>query len=98
MSSTLFDVMKMLESAKIHFTLSRDCPDAITVRATTVGERIEIYVFEDGHVEVSRFRGDESIEGGMDVVEEIVKRDIEDDNRDWTRSPRQGGGLLRDEE
>jgi hypothetical protein len=55
-------------------------------------------VFEDGHVEVSRFRGDESIEGGMDVVEEIVKRDIEDDNRDWTKSPRQGGGLLRDEE
>jgi hypothetical protein len=91
MSLALFEAIRLLESAKIHFTLSRDLPDAITLHATTVGERIEIYVFEDGHVEVSRFKGDESVESGIEVVKGIVKHDIKDDGRDWTKAPRQGG-------
>jgi hypothetical protein len=49
-------------------TLRRRLPDAITLYAVTVGERTEIDVFEDGHVEVTRFRGDESVESGMEVV------------------------------
>ena len=37
-----------------------------------VGERVEIDIFEDDHLEISRFRGDESIEGGMDLLQRLV--------------------------
>jgi hypothetical protein len=33
-----------------------------------VGERIEIDTFEDDHLEISRFRGDEGVEGGKDLL------------------------------
>jgi hypothetical protein len=42
-----------------------------------VGERVEIDVFEDGHIEISRFRGSEDIVGGAELVERLI-----DDNRD----------------
>jgi len=44
----------------------------LTITATIVGERIEIDVFEDDHIEISRFRGDESVEGGRELLVEIV--------------------------
>jgi hypothetical protein len=40
---------------------------------TLVGERIEIDIFEDDHLEISRFRGDESIEGGKELLAQIPK-------------------------
>jgi len=46
--------------------------------ATIVGERIEIDVFEDDHIEISRFRGDESVEGGMELLVQIVKAEIKE--------------------
>ncbi len=48
-------------------------PDAITLLVTIVGERIEIDIFEDDHREISRFRGDESIEGGEELLAQILK-------------------------
>jgi hypothetical protein len=44
--------------------------------AALVGERIEIDIFEDDHIEISRFRGDESVEGGLKLLLEIVKADL----------------------
>ena len=44
---------------------------------TLVGERVEVDVFEDGHMEVSRFRGSEEIVGGAELVETLI-----DENRD----------------
>jgi hypothetical protein len=42
------------------------------ITATYVGERIEIDVFDDGHMEVSRFKGSEDILGDSDLVYQIL--------------------------
>jgi len=59
-----------------HFEIKRLRSDALTVTAAIVGERIEIDVFEDEHIEISRFRGDESIEGGKDLLLDIVMTEL----------------------
>jgi hypothetical protein len=38
-----------------------------------VGERVEIDIFEDNHLEISRFLGDEKVEGGMDLLMSMLK-------------------------
>jgi hypothetical protein len=72
----VFDTIRLLEKAHIAFDIKRMRPDALTVIATVVGERIEIDIFEDNHIEISRFRGDESIEGGRELLVEIVKAEL----------------------
>ena len=39
---------------------------------TLVGERVEIDVFEDGHMEVCRFTGSEDIVGGAELVQTLI--------------------------
>ena len=73
MSSTLFNTLMALEKARLHFYLERTRPDTVRVNVTMVGERIEIDVFEDGHLEISRFRGDESVEGGEELLMQILR-------------------------
>jgi hypothetical protein len=77
MSHPLYNLLHELETASIHFTLGRHREDTVMVTLTLVGERVEVDVFEDGHMEVSRFPGSEEIVGG----EELVRRLIEE-NRD----------------
>ena len=43
------------------------------VIATQVGERLEIEVFEDDHVETSRLRGNEDVEGDLSLLAAILK-------------------------
>lgn len=68
MSSALFQVIGALEKSHVHFSLERTRPDTIRVSATFVGERWEIDVFEDNHVEISRFYGNEAVEGGIELL------------------------------
>jgi hypothetical protein len=63
-SSAIFNTIKALEKARLHFYIERTRPDTVRLNVTLVGERIEVEVFEDEHLEISRFRGDESVEGG----------------------------------
>ena len=77
-SSAVFDTIRLLEKAHIAFDIKRTRPDAITIWATVVGERIEIDIFEDNHIEISRFRGDESVEGGMELLVQIAKAEIKE--------------------
>lgn len=77
MSHPLYQFLCRLEDAKIHFTLARHREDTVLVTLTLVGERVEVDVFEDGHMEVSRFPGSEDIVGGAELVERLI-----DDNRD----------------
>ena len=56
--------MRLLDQAGLHFFIERTRPDTIRLSVTLVGERVEIDIFEDGHLEFSRFRGAESVEGG----------------------------------
>ncbi len=73
MSSALFETIKALEAAHVHFFIERMRPDTITLTATFVGERMEIDIFEDDHIEISRFRGDESIEGDEELLAQVLR-------------------------
>ena len=72
MAHPLFDLLQRLEAAKIHFTLGRYRPDTILVAMTLVGARVEVDVFEDGHMEVSRFSGTEDIVGDEKLMNELI--------------------------
>ena len=72
MSHPLYTLLRDLENASIHFTLARDRDDTIRVNLTLVGERVEIDVFEDGHMEVSRFSGREDIVGDESLVRQLI--------------------------
>ncbi|HEX4264997.1 MAG TPA: hypothetical protein VH597_11705 [Verrucomicrobiae bacterium] len=77
MSHPLYELLRRLENAKIHFTLSRNRSDTILVTLTVVGERLEVDVFDDGSMEVSRFLGSENVVGGAELVDRLI-----DENRD----------------
>jgi hypothetical protein len=73
MASAVFKTIQMLEEARLHFFIERTRPDAIRLSVTMVGERVEIDVFEDDHLEISRFLGDEKVEGGMELLVKMLK-------------------------
>jgi hypothetical protein len=77
MEHPLYKLLRDLDSASIHYTIARDRPDTVRVNVTLVGERVEVEVFDDGHMEVSRFRGSESIVADATVIEALIA-----DNRD----------------
>ena len=70
----IYELLSLLDSRKIHYTLSRRRHDAISVDVTLVGERMEIDAFEDGHTEVSRSFGDEEIVGEVELfIQTLLK-------------------------
>ena len=73
MASAVFKTMRMLEEARLHYFIERTRPDSIRLSITMVGERVEIDIFEDNHLEISRFFGDEKVEGGMDLLMSMLK-------------------------
>ena len=75
MSAKLFEVLKALEERKISFYIQRDRDDGLTITATLVGKRVEITVDDRDMVDVSVFRGDESVEVGMDAVLKALEDD-----------------------
>ena len=75
MGHVLFDLLKELDAAHIHYVLSRHQPDSVMVTITLVGERLEAVVFGDGQVYVSRFKGTEDVEGGIDLLRRLVRDD-----------------------
>lgn len=76
MDHPLYDLLEKLDKANIHYTLSRDRDEAISVTVSLVGERIEVDVFEDGHMEVSRFLGTEDVLGGKELIYDLINREI----------------------
>ena len=77
MSHPLFDLLVRLEQAGIHFTLGRYRDDTVLITLTLVGERVEIDVFADGQMQVSRFKGNEDIVGDWDLVQEIIEMNVD---------------------
>ncbi len=75
MTSTLFEIIKLLEERHIGFFIERDRRDGLTITAGLVGKRVEISVTEDDMVDVAVFRGDESVEVGMDAVKKALEED-----------------------
>ena len=74
MASAVFKTIRMLEEARLHFFIERTRPDSIRLSVTAIGERFEIDIFEDDHLEISRFFGDESVEGGRDLLLRILNQ------------------------
>ena len=73
MSSMIFQTIRMLEEARLHYFMERSRPDSIRLSVTMVGQRVEIEIFEDDHIEVSRFYGDETVEGGAELLKRLLK-------------------------
>ncbi|MBF2715459.1 hypothetical protein [Agrobacterium vitis] len=71
--SKVFEVLSRLDDAKIHYFIGRYRPDTIDITATIVGERVEISVFDDDHIEISRFVGNEDVLG-EEVLDDILRR------------------------
>ena len=72
MPCAVFRTIRMIEDARLHYCIERTRPDSIRLLVTMVGQRLEIDIFEDDHIEVSRFQGDESIEGGWEVLKKML--------------------------
>jgi len=79
MSHSLYELLKRLDEVKYHYVLSRNRDDAVTVKISFVGERVEVDIFDDGHMEVSRFLGTEDVLGGQELIYDIIeKKTLED--------------------
>ena len=70
---SIFDVLKILEREKIPFILARSRPDTIRVDVTLCGLRLEVECFDDDHIEVSTFKGNEDIDGGFAYLLQVIK-------------------------
>jgi len=77
MSHPLYELLSQLEQERIHFTIGRHREDTVLVTLTLVGERIEIDVFNDGHMEVSRFMGSEAVVGDEELVQQIIREEAQ---------------------
>jgi hypothetical protein len=72
MSHALFKLLQDLDEASIYYRLARDRPGSVRVDLTLVGERVEVDVFEDGHMEVSRFFGSEAVVGDAQLMAQLI--------------------------
>jgi hypothetical protein len=75
-SHPLFELLRMLEKTRHHFVLARERDDTVMVTVTLVGLRVEIDVFEDGHLEYSLFSGSESVESDLDKLKAMIEADV----------------------
>jgi hypothetical protein len=73
----LFDLLRRLDAGRHHYSISRHREDSVMVTAKFVGERTEIDVFEDGHMEVSRFLGTEDVLGGAELLNRVLEKNRE---------------------
>ncbi len=58
---TPFDVIARLNAAGIHHTITSIRDGALLIDAAVPGERWEIEVFDDGHLEIERYRSNGEI-------------------------------------
>ena len=74
MSHELYHVLRLLDEQHLWYRVDRHRPDSVMITVTIVGERLEIDVFEDGHVEFSRFTGDESVASDAEQLEALIRQ------------------------
>lgn len=74
MSHRLYRLLSLLDEQRLYYRVDRHRDDSVMITVTVVGERLEIDVFEDEHVEFSRFRGDESVEDDADDLDQIIRK------------------------
>ena len=69
----ILDLLRRLDDAGVHFSLSRPREEALMVMAHVPGERWEIEYMEDGSVEVEVFRSNGEIRG-QEALAELFSR------------------------
>jgi hypothetical protein len=74
MTHSLYRLLTLLDCHRLPYRVDRNRPDTLTVMVTVVGERLEVDVFEDGHMEYSRFAGNEGVAENSDSIEQILER------------------------
>jgi hypothetical protein len=72
MRHPLYSILDKLDAAKIYYRLERHRDNTVMICATVVGSRIEIEVFDNGDIETSVFKGDESLDSGIEFVQKII--------------------------
>jgi hypothetical protein len=72
MSHPLYEILKLLDDARLWYRLDRTRPDAILISVTAVSERFEISVLATGEVELSRFPGTEDVTPGFESVRTLI--------------------------
>jgi hypothetical protein len=77
MGHPLYKLLRALDAVSIFYTISRHREDSVMVMLTLVGERVEVDIFEDGHMEVSRFFGDERVVGDEELVHHLIRQEVE---------------------
>ncbi|CAB3968325.1 hypothetical protein BCO9919_03227 [Burkholderia cenocepacia] len=73
MAHSLYELLGSLDERRLFYTLGRHRPDTILISITVPGERIEIDVFDDGHMEMSRFSGDESVIDDPQIILKAIE-------------------------
>ena len=73
MAHRLYTLLTDLDEARIHYTLARTRADTVRVNVTVVGARVEIDVFEDGHLELSEFRGSENVIDDAEFLTSLIE-------------------------
>lgn len=71
--AVLLDLLSRLEAEGIHYRLSRQREEAVMIEAAVPGERWEVEVFDDGHIEFERFRSDGHIADSEALAAELAK-------------------------
>ena len=79
MSHPLYELLQELDKARLSYTISRHRDNTVCVNLSFVGERVEIDVFDDGHMEVSRFLGTEDILGGKELISQLIQNSLIED-------------------
>ncbi|MDR8094452.1 hypothetical protein [Burkholderia cenocepacia] len=73
MAHVLYELLSDLDGRRLFYTLGRHRPDTILISITVPGEHIEIDVFDDGHLEMSRFSGDESVIDDQQMILKAIE-------------------------
>lgn len=74
LSHALYRILRLLDEQRLWYRVDRHREDSVMIAVTVVGERLEIDVFEDGHVEFSRFLGDEGVESDAGLLDRIIRQ------------------------
>jgi hypothetical protein len=67
------EIIRTLEAAGIHYTVTKYRYDGVSIRATVPGERWEIDVLEDGDVDFERFVSTGEVTGEAEMKESIAR-------------------------
>lgn len=69
----IYEILAFLDKHGLHYSLSRMRSETVDISVTLVGMRIEVSVFEDGHIEYSKFEGSEDVLSNMSALFALLR-------------------------